>query len=347
MYIYLINPIVLLFFHFFYYKNKNHPSEKYIWVFVIFLLTIFIGFRNEIGADWKIYENYFYDIENITIKENILSSSAVYLLINKIVYYAGIKFWGVNVLCASIFMLALSLFLQDSKNKWLGLLFSFPIIIVIIGMGYIRQGLAFSFILLLIKSLENRNLLNAFIFIILSIFSHKSALFISSFLLFINFFYYKNIFYVILSFFITISFLFLFLFNYKHLIYFYIGEGQHMFSYGSFPRGILISVVAISFLFLKKKFINMSDYQVYIYSYFSYFILILFPFSFSASIMADRLLLYFYPLKLVFILFANLNDKKIIFLIFSIISSYFFYFITWISFGVNASGWIPYKFIGF
>lgn len=347
MFIYLINPIILLLLHFYYYKNKNHPSEKYIWAFVIFLLTIFIGLRYEIGADWITYELYFNTIENIKIKENILNSSPVYLLINKIVYNGGFGFWGVNILCASIFMLSLSFFLQNSQNKWLGLLFSFPIIMVILGMGYVRQGLAFSFILLLIKSLENKNLLNVYVFIILSILSHKSALFICALLVFINFIYYKNNLLIITSFFITIFFLFLFWFSYEHLIYFYLGEGQHMFSYGSFPRGVLISIVAILFLFFKKKFINMSDYQIYIYSCFSYFILILFAFNFSASILVDRLLFYLYPLKLAFIMYANLNDEKIIIIIYAIISIYFFYFITWISFGVNSLSWIPYKFIGF
>ena len=53
-----------------------------------------------------------------------------------------------------------------------------------------------------------------------------------------------------------------------------------MFSYGSLPRGLLISAVAILFFFCKKKFTNMNDYQIFIYSWFSILIIILLPFSF-------------------------------------------------------------------
>ena len=40
-------------------------------------------------------------------------------------------------------MVSLANFLNNSENKWLALAISFPIIIVILSMGYIRQGLAF------------------------------------------------------------------------------------------------------------------------------------------------------------------------------------------------------------
>ena len=76
-------------------------------------------------------------------------------------------------------------------------------------------------------------------------------------------------------------------------------------------------------------------------------IIFLFPFSIISSIFADRLLLYLYPLKLAFISFANLKDKSLKFVVFLICSAYFFYLILWISHGVNAYKWVPYKFIGF
>ena len=76
-------------------------------------------------------------------------------------------------------------------------------------------------------------------------------------------------------------------------------------------------------------------------------VIFLFPLSFTTSIVADRLLLYLYPLKLVIVSYANLKDKILNFNIFLIISMYFLYLIIWIYFGKNSFGWIPYKFIGF
>ncbi len=346
MYIYFINLSVLLLLHLLFYKYKNFELEKFIWIIVILLLSIFIGFRNEIGGDWKQYESFYYVVSDFTFDE-ILDSSLVYIYINKISHYLGIQFVGVNFICAIIFMLSLANFLNQTNNKWLGLSVSFPIIILILGMGFTRQGLAFSFTLFLIKALEEKKLFKSFIFIILSLLSHKSAILISSILIFLYFWYYKKYFYILLSILIPIFFASLFWNYYNHYLYFYAGSGQHMFSYGSLPRSLLIVSIAILFFIFKKKFNNMSEYQIFIYSSISWIIIFLFPFSIITSIGADRLLFYLYPLKLAFVSFANLKDKSLNFVVFLICSAYFFYLVLWMSHGVNAYKWVPYKFIGF
>lgn len=346
MYIYLINPILLFLMHYLFFNNKNYFYEKYVWIFVIFFLSIFIGFRYEIGGDWVIYQNFFDNISEIKFNQ-IIVSSPIYVLINKIAFYSNINFVGVNFICSIIFMFSLAYFLQNSKNRWLALAISFPIIIVVLGMGYTRQGLAFSFCLLLIRSLEDKKIFLSFIYVIVAILTHKSALFVTSLLIFLNFWYYKKYHYLFISILIPLFFLIFYSINYKHLIYFYIGEGQHMFSYGSFPRAILITIIAITFLLFRKKFKNMTNYQVFIYSSFCIIILFLLPFSFLASIVSDRLLFYLYPLKLALFSFANLKDKKIRSVIYLITFVYYFYFISWLSFGVNSFSWVPYKFVVF
>ncbi len=346
MSIYLVNFTVLLLLHFLFYKYKNFELEKFIWVIVIFLLSIFIGFRNETGGDWITYEHFYYSTPEFSL-EGLLSSNVVYVFINKIALYLGIHFIGVNFICALIFMFSLAAFLNQTPNKWLALAISFPIIILVLGMGFTRQGLAFSFLLLLIKALEKKNLFRSVIFIILSILSHKTALFITSFLLFLFLWYHKKYFLLLISILIPIFFISFFWIFYEHLFYFYVGSGQHNFSYGSLPRSLLISFIAILFLILKKKLNNMSEYQIFIYTSFSLMILFLLPFSIITSILADRLLFYLYPLKLALISFVNLKDKSLNFILFLVSSVYFFYLILWISYGVNSSSWLPYKFIGF
>ncbi len=346
MSIYLINLSVLLSLHFIFDRYKRIELEKFTWFIIIFLLTIFIGFRYEIGADWIHYEEFFYDAQNLPLEE-YLNASLVYVYINKFAFKLGIQFIGVNFICALIFMFSLSFFLKNSKNRWLALAVSFPIIIVVLGMGYTRQGLAFSFFLFVIRALEEKKLFQSFIFIILSILSHKTALFISSYLIFVFFWYQKQYIYFIASLLIPIFFAILFWDLYKHYLYFYVGFGQHMFSYGSIPRSFLILLVALLFLIYKKKFINMSEYQIFVYTSLSWMIIFLFPFSFTTSIVVDRLLLYLYPLKLLFISSIDLKNKTFKFITFLITAAYSFYFIMWIFFGVNSPSWVPYKFIGF
>ncbi len=349
MYIYFANTIGLILMHYFFVKNKNPNLEYYCWIFAIFFLSIFIGLRYEIGGDWYKYNFLFNEFgqgsEGHSFRD-VIEFGLIYVLINKIAFYTGIQIVGVNFICALIFMFALASFLDNSKNRWLALAVSFPIIIVVLGMGYTRQGLAFAFSLFLIKSLENKKLFNSIIYFLLAIFSHKTAVFIS--LLFpLYFWFHKKYIYAIIFFSIPVLFGVFNFYHFKHLFHFYVGSGQHMTAYGAIPRTFLILIVALFFLNFRKSYKHMNDYQMFMYSSISYIILFTAPFSILTSIMADRLLLYMYSIKIAVVSFANLKDKKINIAIFIVISLYFIYFALWACFGNNAFSWIPYNFVLF
>ena len=349
MNIYFINSILLILFHYYFFNNKNKIFEKYVWIFSIFFLSIFIGLRFEIGGDWVIYKNFFNHLNDKNINLNFkefLDYGMLYVAINKIAYYLGIQFIGVNFIFALIFMHSLSNFIKDSDNRWLALAITFPIIIIILGMGYTRQGLAFAFSLYLIRSLENKKILLSYLYLIFAILSHISAITLSIFIIF-YIIYYKKYFQLVTLILIPTFFLFLFFDKFYHLLYFYVGSGQHMIALGSIPRSLMLVIVAALFLVLKNKYLNMTNYQIFFYKWISYLIMIIFPFSLVSSITSDRLLLYLYSLKLALISFAKLKDTKINIIIFILVSIYFFYLVVWFYFGVNSLSWVPYNFLDF
>ena len=347
MFIYFVNIFGLILLHYFFYKKKISTLETYCWILIIFYFSIFIGFRYEVGGDWIHYKNFFYEysksIDSSLIK-NFSDHGLVYVAINLISYFLGIDFIGANFVCAIIFMIALSSFLYSTKNRWLGLLVSYPIIIVVLGMGYTRQGLAFAFSLLLLKSLENKKLYRSFIYLILAILSHQSSLLFTSFILF-YFLYNKRYSDLIKLMLVPILFGIIFFDKFSHLLYFYIGTGQHMTAIGSIPRSFLIFIVAVLFILFKKKFVNMTQYQIYTYNWIAYMVILIMPFSIISTITADRLLLYLYTLKIAFVSHANLDDKVINLAVFFIVSIYLLYFTIWINFGKNSLSWVPYNFI--
>lgn len=350
MYIYIGNILTLILLHYFFYKNKNFILETFCWLFTIFFFSIFIGLRYNIGGDWTHY-NYYFEIYGAEsqidlILSDILKTDIVYFIINKLAYLTGTQIFGVNFICGLIFMGSIANFLNDSKNKWLALAICFPIIIVVLGMGYTRQGLAFAFSLYLIKLLENRKVLLSFIFFILAIFSHKTAIMLSAFYL-IYFWFYKKYLYLILLIILPIILAVLYWHTIGHLLYFYVGEGVHMDADGSPIRSLIILFVAVLFIIFKKKHVFMSKYQNFFYTYISYIVIAAFPFSTMYSIAVDRSLLYLYSLKMVFVSLANLEDKKINIVVFVIITLYFLYFAVWLCFGNNSFSWVPYNFLGF
>ena len=349
MNIYFVNTLFLILLHYYFFNNKNKIFEKYVWIFSIFFLSIFIGLRFEIGGDWDIYKNYFLhfnDKNNELNFSDYLNHGVIFVFINKIAYYLGIQFVGVNLLLALIFMHSLSNFIKDSDNRWLALAISVPIIILILAMGYMRQGLAFAFSLYLIKNLENKKLSLAYIYLIFAILSHKSAIILSIFILFYVI-YYRKYFQLVALILIPTFFALLFFDKFSHLFYFYVGSGQHLLALGSVPRSLLLVIVAVLFFILKNKYLDMTNYQFFFYKWMSYLIIIMFPFAVIASVATDRMLLYLYSLKLALISFAKLKNVKINIIIFILVSIYFFYLLVWSFYGVNSLSWLPYNFLDF
>ena len=349
MNIYFVNTLFLILLHYYFFNNKNKIFEKYVWIFLIFFLSIFIGLRFEIGGDWDIYKNFFLhfnDKNNELNFSDYLNHGVIFVFINKIAYYLGIQFVGVNLLLALIFMHSLSNFIKDSDNRWLALAISVPIIILILAMGYMRQGLAFAFSLYLIKNLENKKLSLAYIYLIFAILSHKSAIILSIFILFYVI-YYRKYFQLVALILIPTFFALLFFDKFSHLFYFYVGSGQHMLALGSVPRSLLLVIVAALFFILKNKYLDMTNYQFFFYKWMSYLIIIMFPFAVIASVATDRMLLYLYSLKLALISFAKLKNVKINIIIFILVSIYFFYLLVWSFYGVNSLSWLPYNFLDF
>ena len=349
MNIYFVNTLLLILFNYFFFNYKNKILEKYVWIFSIFFLSIFIGLRFKIGGDWDIYKNFFLhfnDKNNELNFSDYLNHGVIFVFINKIAYYLGIQFVGVNLLLALIFMHSLSNFIKDSDNRWLALAISVPIIILILAMGYMRQGLAFAFSLYLIRNLENKKLLLAYISLIFAILSHNSAIILSIFIL-LYVIYYRKYFQLVTLILIPTFFVLLFFNKFSHLLFYYVGSGQHMFSFGSIPRSLMIVMVATLFLILKNRYLDMTNYQFFFYKWISYLIIIMFPFSIVASVATDRMLLYLYSLKLALISFAKLKDVKINIIIFILVSIYFFYLVVWSFYGVNSFSWLPYNFLDF
>ena len=343
MYIYFLNLVLIAFFHYYFFK-KNTSYEILIWIFYLIFLIFFIGLRHETGGDWNIYieyyeENKYFDLVNLNTYHDV-----VFILINKFSNFMGFGIYGVNLFCSIIFILGLNSFLKNTPNKWLGLLICFPIVIVVLGMGYMRQAVAFAFGLFLISSLENRKIFTSIIYLFLAVFTHKTSLCLM-FFYFVYFIYYKKYILLIYGLVGTVLIYFLFQESFNHLIFFYLGKGQHMISWGSLPRSALLSLVAIVLLYCIND-LKLNDYQKFFYKYLSYLILLISPFSFISTVTTDRVLLYYCVIKIILVSSADLENKFIKLLINSIIFLYIAYFTLWISAGVNSILWLPYSIIG-
>lgn len=138
-------------------------------------ITLLVGFRYEVGGDWGAYVRHFEEIESHPLDEVIGLTDPGYVLLNWLSASLGLGIFGVNFVCGAIFAIALILFCKSLPRPWLALTVAVPYLLIVVAMGYSRQGVALAFELLALLALKNRSMVRFAIWGLLAATFHKSA----------------------------------------------------------------------------------------------------------------------------------------------------------------------------
>ena len=125
-------------------KNK---SNFFLLNFYILLLIVFIGLRHEVGGDWAQYYHNYYNHTNFDIFNLDIRSDYLYSLLSFLVSNFGLSYHYVNLLLSIFFVISIYKFAKIQPSVSLALVVSYPIVIVIMGMGFTRQGMALGFVI--------------------------------------------------------------------------------------------------------------------------------------------------------------------------------------------------------
>lgn len=142
---------------------------------VLLFTALMIGLRYQVGADWFNYERIFDESRRMSFASALQSSDPGFSLLNLAVARLGAGIITVNVVCAAIFCWGLRMFLRGEPSPWLAGLVAVPYLIIVVSMGYTRQGVAIGFILAAIASFNQGRRFKMIILIILAAAFHKSA----------------------------------------------------------------------------------------------------------------------------------------------------------------------------
>lgn len=358
------------------YVNENTSTDKtfkffrvpqinwhYLSIFVFLILFVFVGFRYNVGGDFGQYRLIYTQYANDTFIQSLLPKSlssvdpgwgAINWLVHRFDPFEGI-YWNdvyriggyiyVNALAGIIFTYFLLKFIFQMPRPMLALAIAFPYVIIVVGMGYVRQGVAFSIIAYAILLLGQRKFLYfAFLIILASLF-HKSAAIFLPFLFIVAT---KN------KFLIFLASLLLFGIIYFALIASHLESMvANYIDYELNSRGALIRLIMLippAFIFLKFKdrfSFSSTENQIFsILSYASFLFLFLALTVFASNTTAiDRLGLYFISLQIIiFSHFPSIfQPRNQIFVIILILLYYALTMFVWLSFATNAGSWLPYR----
>ena len=129
------------------FENRISARNKIlIWYFLLFVLTIFIGLRYEVGGDWFQYKkNHIELLENYSFFHTDLKNDYIYTLIAYLSSFIIADIVFLNFILAIIFIISLNYFIEKDSDYFFVLTGAIPIHILVVGMGFVRQSVAISF----------------------------------------------------------------------------------------------------------------------------------------------------------------------------------------------------------
>jgi hypothetical protein len=333
-------------------RKLNHLTNKYptnidfLWLSVIVVFTIIIGFRYHVGGDWG---NYYWQVERSIgvpfLESFTLRGDPLFSLLNWISGNLGFGVYGVQVTAGLIFSYGLAKFCLTLPRPFLALTVAIPYLVIVVAMGYSRQGLAIGVSLIALIALMDQKKAKFIVLVLIASSIHKSAIILLPILGYVS--QTNKIWTLIWVAFGSVIAFFVFVSAYiEFLIYAYF-ESEYNSS-GAFIRLSMSMICATIFLLFSKKF-NFDKNNTLIWKFFSYASLVLFfgLFLSSSSTALDRIALYFIPLQLVVLSYLpeifSISKKFSQGLKWLIVFYCSMVLLIWLVFADSSYRWIPYK----
>jgi hypothetical protein len=146
-----------------------------LWWLIVFTLTALVGWRHEVGGDWF---NYISGFDRAFYLSNELDwwfHDPGYRLFEFISVQMDLGIHGVNLLAGAFFSLGVVVFCRHLPRPWLALAVSIPYLVMIVGMGYSRQGIALGLLMIGLVTLGRGQVTKFLIWTVIAATFHKSA----------------------------------------------------------------------------------------------------------------------------------------------------------------------------
>jgi hypothetical protein len=311
------------------------------------LIVALVGFRYEVGADWETYIEIYEAAHYMDWDELFTLGDPGYLFLNKIAQLIGVEVWSVNLVCAAIFTFGLVKFARHQPNPWLAILIGVPYLIIVVAMGYTRQGVAIGLIMAALTAFERQKMIQFILYIVVAVTFHKTAVIILPLVALTATRHRAVIALVVavMGYFLYGRFL---AGGVDKLLTNYI-EAEYS-SQGAAIRVAMSLVPAALFLLFWKRF-DLSDQQRKLWRNFSYaaFILLGGLFVLPSSTAIDRIALYIIPLQLAVLsrlpdAFPHRDGERNAQLVVGVILYSAVIQFVWLNFANHAEYWVPYHF---
>jgi len=307
------------------------------------LVCAAIGFRYNVGADWKTYKFLYSFAGHITLGRQLEFGDPGFQLLSWVLAQSRAEIWVLNLACALIFTWGLYRFAKVQSDPWLAFVVAAPYLIVVVAMGYTRQAAAIGILMAGLASLKRGGSLIRFsLYVAAAALFHKTAVMVLPLVIFAG---QRNRLLNAIAGIAACALLYdLFLANsVENLVRNYV-EAEYS-SQGAAIRVAMNFVPAVIFLLFRKR-LRFDPTEENIWRFFSLaslampVLLIAIP----SSTAVDRLALYLIPLQLAVLprvahLFRGQLFGRV--LLVAYCGAVLF---VWLNFAAHARYWVPYQF---
>jgi hypothetical protein len=123
-----------------------------IWLFIVAYVAM-AGLRHGIGGDWDTYDDIYDEIAISPWRQALQVTDPGFSLLVWLSSLAGWGIYPVNAVCAGLLALGVARVALGTREPWLAILASVPYLLIVVGMGYVRQAGAIGLMLLALDAL--------------------------------------------------------------------------------------------------------------------------------------------------------------------------------------------------
>ncbi|MBY8823610.1 EpsG family protein [Sphingomonas colocasiae] len=308
-------------------------------------IALMIGLRFQIGADWPNYMAHYKRVTFLSLTQVLGQGDPGYYVINWISSRLGFSIREVNLVCGAIFAVGLIAFVRTLPRPWLGMVVAVPYLVIVVAMGYSRQGVAIGLVMLALAMFTRGHLVKFAICTIAAVSFHKTAVFVLPLVALAST---RSRIPTVLALGVMAAMLYYLFIDsaVDRLVYGYI-ETEYD-SDGAAIRVAMNAIPAVIFLLNQRRF-ELAEAERKLWRNMSITALACIPalMLLGGSTLVDRLALYLIPLQL-FVL-ASLpralgsNGRENGQIVLAVIAYSAAILFTWLNFAGHTEAWVPYK----
>ena len=315
------------------------------WLLVASAFCLMIGLRFEVGGDWHTYLQNIKPVARLSLGRILSLDDPGFHLLEWLSLKAGWGVYGVNLAGAAIFTGGLFRFCRFLPRPWLALAAAAPYLVIVLGMGYTRQGMALGCALVGLVAFADGKVLRFVLWIVIGATFHKTAILLLPFAALAS--SQRRIVTALWVAALTFTAYVLLLADSVEVLRRGYFDAKYE-SQGALVRLLMNAVPALIFLGRRRSFEQVLP-AARMWFWFSIASLLLLAILFvsPSSTAVDRIALYMLPLQLV--VFSTLPETRgststnqaLIVLIVLYFAAVLF---TWLNFAATSEFWIPYRF---